>query len=191
MTWKGLGTWKEMVIALFKGLSQSIHLPYPETISLKSIITLSFHHLPVFRIKVFQQISSPKFRAHSPDHYINKTISFLKTEAVSSIPNAMTAPHTHTHTHTQLMPMITCSVPSVPAGALHARWPQDSSRHFLSTQQIARRVSELQQWRRSGCSQAVWQLERQRTIAVKWGTLSLWCARFIYILHENSVPASQ
>ena len=74
------------------GLSQPIYLPYSETISLKSIKILSFHHLPVFRIKVFQQISSPKFHAHSPDHYINKIISFLKTEAVSSIATAMTAP---------------------------------------------------------------------------------------------------
>jgi hypothetical protein len=84
-----------------------------------------------------------------------------------------------------LMPVITCSVHSVRAGALHARWPQKSSRHLLPTQQFSRRVSELLQWRRSGCSQAVWQLQKQRTIAMKWGTLSLWCARFIYILHEN------
>jgi len=28
----------------------------------------------------------------APDHYINKTVSFLKTEAVSSIATAMTAP---------------------------------------------------------------------------------------------------
>jgi hypothetical protein len=147
---------------------------------------LSFHHLPVFQIKVFQQISSPKFRAHSPAHYINKTISVLKMEAGSSIATAMTAPHL-----TLSMPVKTCSVPSVSAGALHARWPLKSSRLFLSTQQFARRVSELLQWPRSGCSQSVWQLEGQRTSAVQWDTSRLWCARFNYIIHVNSVPASQ
>ena len=112
----------------------------------------------------------------SPDHYINKTISFLKTEAVRSIATAMTASNL-----TLLMPVITSSVPSVRAGSPHARWPHKSSTQ-LSTQQFARRVSELLQWSRYGCSQAVWQLERQRTIAVQWDTLGIWCARFIYIL---------
>jgi hypothetical protein len=174
-----------MVIASFTGLSQPIHLPFSEAISLKSIVMLSFHHLPVFRIKVFQQISSPKFRVHSPEQYISKAISFLKTEAVSSIPSAMTAPSL------TLMPVITCPAPSVPASSLHARWPQESSTHLLHTQQFARRVSELLQWRRSGCSQAVWQRERQRTSAVQWDTLRLRCALFNYIIHKNSVPTSQ
>ena len=84
-----------------------IHLPYSVPISLKSIIMVSFHHFPVFQIKVFQQVSSPKFHTHSPDHYI-KTISFQKIEALSSLATAMTAPSL-----TLLMPLITCSEPSV------------------------------------------------------------------------------
>jgi hypothetical protein len=54
----------------------------------------------------------------TPDYYINKTIS--------SIATAMIAPSLPL-----LMPPVTCSVPSVRAGALHARWPQKPSHTCL------------------------------------------------------------
>jgi len=39
---------------------------------------LSFRLLPTFQIKVFQQISLPKFYKHYPNDHIKKTISVLE-----------------------------------------------------------------------------------------------------------------
>ena len=53
--------------------------------------------MPLFQVKVFQQISSPKFCTDSPDQYKIEYLVSLKMEALSSIAIAMTAPSlTHT-----------------------------------------------------------------------------------------------
>jgi hypothetical protein len=142
----------------------SVHLPSSEPIYLKSIITLSFHLLPVFQIKVFQQISSPKFCAHSPNHYINKKISVLKVGCIKL----------HSHRHVSLTSHINDS-DNMNSGINQSRWCASCQvalelfQKLVTTPPFAWRVSELLQWHRSGRSQAVC-LERRRTRAMQWDT---------------------